>query len=388
MRRVLPWLLLAFVVAGAAIAVRGGYIPVAVVSRQDERTDGTYITLVDEAGAVLHITGHMIRPGDEWVTADDRWFVVTRVEGDIAFTEFRGKYAGEAAVAPAVGTPPSGTQAAAPGTTTGAGQVAIYHTHSDESYVPSDGTSAIEGRGGVYQVGRALKDALTKRGVQVVQDLTSHLPHDGSAYQRSRRTAMALLRRRPAALLDIHRDAAPPQAYSKQVQGQSVTQVMMVIGKGNPKWSSNAAFARQVKAAVDKTAPGLIKGIMFRDGTFNQDLSSRALLFEVGAHTNERPQAERAMNLISSAVASAAASGPTPTTSRGSWTALGWVLGLLILGVVGYMFISTGSLKEALSKLDRFAREDLAGFMGRARKKPGSRQRKGPGPEHDDQGGK
>jgi len=330
----------------------------------------------------------MVQPGDEWVASDDRRFVVTRVEGDIAFTQFRGKYVDESAAPPALGGSLAGPQPGAGGASAaGAGQVAIYHTHSDESYVPTDGTSSAEGRGGVYQVGRALKDALAKRGVQVVQDLTSHLPHDGSAYQRSRRTAMALLRSRPAAVLDIHRDAAPPQAYSKQVQGQSVTQVMMVVGKGNPKWSSNAAFARQVKSAVDKTAPGLVKGIMFRDGGYNQDLSSRALLFEVGAHTNERQQAERAMNLISSAVASAAASGSTPATSRGNWTALGWVLGLLILGVVGYMFVSTGSLKEAFAKLDRFAREDLAGFLGRTRRQPPDQRRKGPEPDHDDQGG-
>ncbi|MDP2857965.1 MAG: stage II sporulation protein P [Bacillota bacterium] len=388
MRRAVPLLLLVFVVVGAAMAVRSGYIPVGVATRQDERTDGTYVSIVDEAGAVLHMTGHMLQAGDEWVTDDDRRFVITRVEGDIAFTQFRGKYSG-AGTPPGTGgflaeTRPDPAQAQ----TTGAGQIAIYHTHSDESYVPSEGTSSVQGRGGVYQVGRALKDALTRRGVQVTQDLTSHNPHDGSAYQRSRRTAMALLRRRPSALLDIHRDAAPPQAYSKQVKGQNVTQVVMVIGKGNPKWSSNAAFARRVKAEVDKTAPGLIKGLMFRNGVYNQDLSTRALLFEVGAHTNERQQAEQAMSLISTAVASAAGSAPTAETSRGGWSALGWVLGLTILGVVGYMFVSTGSLKEAFAKLDRFAREDLAGFLGRTRRQSSSRRKQPPEPDHDDQSGK
>lgn len=371
MRKLLPLLMVLAVVAGAIAALRAEYTPATSQPFADERTDGTYITIVDESGSVLHMTGHMIVPGDEWVTHDNKRYEVSRVEGDIAFARFMGNYNLSQA------TPWSGlghlfgrspaTPAEAPTTTNP--EIAIYHTHSDESYVPTDGASSKPGRGGIYQVGQALKEALLKKGVRAAHDLTTHEPHDASAYQRSRRTAMSLLRTRPAAMFDVHRDAAPAQAYAKQVAGQPVTQVVVVVGKANPKWRANAAFANALKSEVDKASPGLIKGIMFRNGGYNQDLYDRLLLLEVGAHTNDRKEAERAMGLISAGVArlagrAGAISPGTRTESRGSWSALGWIIGATVLGVVIYMFVSTGSFREAMEKLRRFSREDLAGFLG------------------------
>jgi stage II sporulation protein P len=384
MRRYLPVIMIIGVLAGGVIAIRSGYVPAAIMLRPDERTDGSYFSIVDESGAVLHSTGHALEPGDDWVTADNRRFQITRVEGDIAFTRFVGLYS----LAP---VEPTGLSrivdrlfgpSAAP-KTGGGGTIAIYHTHSDESYVPTDGTDSKPDKGGIYEVGRALKDALVQKGARVVQDLTSHQPHDGAAYQRSRRTVTALLQQRPSAVFDVHRDAAPPESYEKQVKGQMVTQVVAVLGKGNPKWAANQSFVNALKAEVDRTSPGLMKGVLLRGGDFNQDLYDRIALLEVGAHTNDRKEAERAMGLISASVARVAGvtGGPGPTTpstgteSRGAWSALRWVIGLTILGIVVYMFVSTGSLKEAMAKLQRFGREDLAGFLGWSRRRSGGAAR-------------
>ena len=38
--------------------------------------------------------------------------------------------------------------------------IAMYVTHSDESYVPSDGTQSVNGQGGIYDVAREFRDAL------------------------------------------------------------------------------------------------------------------------------------------------------------------------------------------------------------------------------------
>lgn len=374
MRRLLPLLMICAVLFGSALAVRSlNETPVAADHSLFERTDGTYLSIVDEAGAVLHMTGHMLEPGDEWVTHDDRRFEITRVEADIAYSRFIGIYRDEEQ-APASMTqwerlvslliPFEAAQARQ------GGEIAVYHTHSDESYIPSEGTHSVSGKGGIYRVGETLRQALERTGTRVTHDQSIHLPHDAGAYNRSRRTASALMRWRPRALLDVHRDAAPQQAYAAQAAGTNVTQIMAVIGRGNPKWQSNAAFARSLKAEINRDNPGLFKGIIFRGGSFNQDLYDRAVLLEVGAHTNSRQEAERSMELAAPAIARAAgtAAGAQPGTrsaqGRGSWSALGWLLGLTILGIVGYMFVSTGSFEEAMQKLRRFGREDLAGFLG------------------------
>ena len=67
--------------------------------------------------------------------------------------------------------------------------IGIYSTHSDESYIPTDGAESKEKDAGIYDVDEALKKALEERGIEVELDTTTHLPHDAGAYRRSRSTA-------------------------------------------------------------------------------------------------------------------------------------------------------------------------------------------------------
>ena len=72
-------------------------------------------------------------------------------------------------------------------------KIAIYATqHTDESYVPTDGTSSDDNGGGILDVAEALKAAFEKQGVQVTLDTTSHLPHDSGAYRRSRQRRLSI----------------------------------------------------------------------------------------------------------------------------------------------------------------------------------------------------
>src|SRR5690606_7947161 len=77
--------------------------------------------------------------------------------------------------------------------------VGIYHTHNAESYRPTSGVEFKE-RGDIHEVGRKLKEEFEKRGLTVEWSENSHLPHDGQAYLRSRRTAAQLSRKRPATI--------------------------------------------------------------------------------------------------------------------------------------------------------------------------------------------
>ena len=76
--------------------------------------------------------------------------------------------------------------------------VRIYHTHNDESYVPSSGTNPETMAGVIFSGGQALADAMENLGFTVIWSDNSHLPHDGQAYTRSRQTAMELLEKNPS----------------------------------------------------------------------------------------------------------------------------------------------------------------------------------------------
>lgn len=335
----------------------------------DERTDGGYFTVLDPQGRVLLQTGRVLSVGDEFITAAGEEYVIYRLQGDRAYARLRqrvtrqmrhdpawyriwlGRVEGRAAQGPAPGT------------------VGILHTHSAESYVPSDGTESQKTGGGILQVGQVFAGALEGQGLRVIHDTTSHVPHDAGAYTRSRRTAAALLRQNVDAIFDVHRDAAPPEAYQTQIDGRPATHILLVVGRQNPNLAANRSFAQQLKSAANTVEPGLVKGILTARGRYNQDLFDRMVILEVGAHTNRREDAKTAVTTVAQAVPAALNGGGAARAVRGrvAWTALA----SLVLGVAAalfvYLYLATGSWQEFRNKLREFlARRWPAGTLRRA----------------------
>lgn len=353
----------------------------APVRAEEERRRGYYTMMDAETGQIICRTGLVIRPGDEYLTANNLRYRVTRVEGDTAYAEFRGREELEAASIPRTnwfGRLLGGLVSSDRG-----GEkrpVAIYHTHNDESYLPTDGAESVKGRGGVVRVGGVLAERLQREGVPAVHAQTPHDPHDGLAYERSRRTAVELLRHNPSALLDIHRDAAPRQEYAEEIGGVGVTRVQMVLGRTNPNLKANEAFAKQIKAALDRKYPGFVKGIFYGAGKYNQDLSPRALLLEFGAHTNARQSAERAAGIFARAAGDllvtrtgAAARGQ----DTGAWRALLYVLGAVAAAAAIFLLLNSAGLGGAGRNLGRFFRREFAGALGERRRRKGRGRKQG-----------
>lgn len=246
--------------------------------------------------------------------------------------------------------------------------IAIYCTHSDESYVPSSGTaSKDQAPGDVYDVAEVLKATIERLGGAAVVSYEQHHPHDGAAYERSRRTASVLMRDRPAALVDIHRDAVPAHVYEASVAGRNIAAVKLVVGRENTNSGANLEFAKYLKAIADKKYPGLVEGIFWGSGSYNQDLSPRSILFEAGAHTNSLEQAKRGIELMGEVLTAAvygetaegrpAAPQRTGTVAR---TVLWIVVALLVVGGV-YLFVNEGGIAGVKKRLQTFTSKEIAG---------------------------
>lgn len=282
-----------------------------------ERIRG-YYTLVDEAGSVLVRTGLSVQRGDVFIDPADRWHRVIRVRGDRAETVAvaSGVSAAPAAAVSGASATPSDVRASGPGAIPlGAARqvIVIYHTHSDESYIPSDGTDSIYGAGGIYGVGEAMAAQLSTAGFTVVHDRTPHDPHDAGAYPRSRRTVLRNLQYGPTLVFDVHRDSAPASEYLTTIGGADTARIMIVIGGGNPLYRGNLGVANRLKSAADGLYPGLIRGIFVARGNYNQDLAPADLLVEVGSDTIPKPPAERAGSLWANVVTAYLGSpGPAP----------------------------------------------------------------------------
>ncbi len=167
-------------------------------------------------------------------------------------------------------------------------KIALYMTHNDESYIIGDGTESVYGAGGIHDVAKKLKSSLNQYGVDVTLDETLHIPHNSSAYSRSNLTAKNLLKNSPDAIFDIHRDGASRQFYLTKVNGKEHSKIRIVLGQSNANSAENLQFALYMLSVAEVECPWLFHDIYWGKGHYNQALSNKALLFEMGTHTIEK----------------------------------------------------------------------------------------------------
>ncbi len=337
-----------------------------------------YVTVIDEKGSVILQTGLAVHPGDQYINESNCLYEIMTVKGNIA----RGKYIrdeNDAAYQP-VSVP---AQAQTGG---GAIPIAIYHTHTDESYIPTDGKPTDPGNGSIMLVGDTFARSLSELGYQPIHDKTLHEPHDANAYQRSRRTFMKLLEQQPAALFDIHRDSAPLSAYKATINGEDVSKILLVVGQQNQNRRTTLSYAKTIKSAADAKYRGLIRGIFIAHGNYNQDLDPRAMLIEIGTQYNTLEAAQRSVALFADVVPSFLPSSKTnqsQTTDPVSWKEptqpsspdknyvydLLLIMGTITIGTLAYLYISAGNWKEVKRKLERFRKFEFTNFFGPRKKK-------------------
>lgn len=340
-----------------------------------DHTSEEYCIVFTESGSMLTKTARRVFKGDEVITGDGKHYRVTRTKGDRATAKYLGmdeKFLAwqnyfEHAEIPAQ---------------TGKLEIGVYHSHSDESYVPTDGSESEPYKGGIMEVGEAFVEKLKKQGVNVIHDRTPHEPHDANSYMRSRRTAVRLQKKNPVALFDIHRDGVPDaDFYKRQVSGEAVTQLRLVVGRQNPNMNANLDFARRLMSYTNKIHPGLIKEIFMAKGDYNQDLMPTNMLVEVGTHTNDRQRAEKGIALFADAVPVVLGVGNAPgsrpgareinkpvvdptSTSPGAARSVLIVLSLLVVIGGGYLVINEGGVKQAWERVKNTAGRELTGLLG------------------------
>lgn len=205
--------------------------------------------------------------------------------------------------------------------TDGAPTVLIIHSHGSESYENTEGYEASsdyrtkDTAHNVVSIGDRLVQVLEAGGIRAVHDRQLHdSPSYSDSYNNARQSIRSYLEKYPTIrlVLDIHRDAVEngdgeQLKFTADAGGQTVAQLMLVVGTdasglSHPHWPENMSLAVKLHAQLEKNTPGICRPISFRSQRFNQDLSSGALIVEVGSAGNTRQEALLAAELLGQAI--------------------------------------------------------------------------------------
>ena len=350
-------------------------------------TNKTYYTVYDESKKnIILLKGGEVCDGDKYLSSDNKLYVISGV--DEKNKTAVAKFLNEEKL-PEFNVSAKQKTASAAVTK----KVGVYHTHNDECYFTPDGIDSVYGKGGIHDVGKAFVSNLKKLGVETLYREDLHLPHNSGAYTRSSVTATALLNGGANAIFDLHRDSTKRDYYLTKVNGQQMSSIRMVVGSSSANYEENKKFAYTIKSYADKVYPGLIKDIYFGKGNYNQQLSTRAMLFEMGCENIEKDLVIKSTEYLAKTLdavlygtenASAATlddvslnssngesviSGVATTNGNAevnSNTTLIVVLSILG-GIVLILTIVLAVSKKARYKVSRFFSEMFAGLFGKKR---------------------
>lgn len=186
--------------------------------------------------------------------------------------------------------------------------IVIFHTHSCESYTPSEQYQYTQTGNyrttdlnyTVTRVGTELENYLTKYNINVTHDKSYHdYPSYTGSYTRSLQTVENILKTTQSdIIIDLHRDAVgsrPDYAPTVKIGEDYAAQIMFVIGTNegglwHPNWQQNLKFAVKVQEKAEEMYPGLFKPIMLTKSRYNQHTGKFANIIEVGATGNTLEQ--------------------------------------------------------------------------------------------------
>ncbi len=197
--------------------------------------------------------------------------------------------------------------------------IVIFHTHTSESYTPSEAYPyvasgnfrTLDTNANVVGVGNELTSRLNQKNINVVHDTTFHdYPEYNGAYTRSLQTVQNILSSTSADLvIDLHRDAIADSSYGPSVMigEEKAAQLMFVMGSSegglsHPNWINNLKIAVKIQEKANEMYPGLFKPILLSKYRYNEHLAKGSCIIEVGATGNTMEECLTSMKYLAEVI--------------------------------------------------------------------------------------
>lgn len=196
--------------------------------------------------------------------------------------------------------------------------VYIYQTHSWESFLPllkdadiPDEATSNDERANVIGLGQRMSQNLISKGIGVVHDttnMTQTLHEKGlkstKAYVVSGDIVQEAVSNQKNDLIyfiDIHRDSARRSITTKNINGKDFARLYFVVGKEHKNYLENLETAKELHNELEKKYPGISRGVFLKtksegNGVYNQDISKKAMLVEIGGVDNNLNELDRTVD--------------------------------------------------------------------------------------------
>ncbi|MDN4594777.1 stage II sporulation protein P [Polycladomyces subterraneus] len=193
-------------------------------------------------------------------------------------------------------------------------RVFIYQTHFSESYLPDlgrrDPDMAYDWDKNVIMVGKRLGEELERLGIGTEVSTAHYKEPHPKLYRSSRKTVLAAMRQNQDLqyFIDIHRDSQRRDKTTTTIDGKPYARISFVIGTAHEDWEQNLKLARQLHNKLESLYPGLSKGVFLKNratgnGEYNQSLSPRSILVEIGGVDNSFVEVFRTTKALARAFA-------------------------------------------------------------------------------------
>ena len=153
------------------------------------------------------------------------------------------------------------------------------------------------------EVGDVLAQTLEKQGIPVIHDQTLHdSPSYSQSYSRSYETTKKILEKYPTVrcVIDLHRDAVSADGPAAVVTsgGKNCAKYSFVVSNAVENYSSNLKFVKNLNKTASEKYGGFTGKILERGYRYNQNLSDKYLLLEIGYNRNDISEARNTAEIF------------------------------------------------------------------------------------------
>ena len=190
-------------------------------------------------------------------------------------------------------------------------QVYIYNTHPKENYSYQKLNSYNLDYSVVYAA-NILSFYLEDEGINALvenSDLSSYMNENNMNYYQSYLASRHFLEQRVSTypelelFIDLHRDAAPYEATTVNIDGKRYARVLFVLGLENPNYIENNKLMSFINDKLKDFDSSISRGIMEKqgdgvNGVYNQDFNDKVILIEVGGHYNYIDEVDNTLKVL------------------------------------------------------------------------------------------